>query len=102
MNSVYGASDTFVYSLFENIGPSVITWCSRAIIQNCRDNTVSGRVTLDSARWAKAGAKISAYIATYNDFATRTLEDPEPLLISLTLDGEGTATIEMPEIRLKY
>ena len=32
MNSVYGASDTYIYPLFENIGPSAITRQSRAII----------------------------------------------------------------------
>jgi DNA polymerase elongation subunit (family B) len=102
MNSVYGQYDSDVSPLYDNVGPSVITCCSRFIIQNCRDNTVSGTVWLSPDRWAKFGATITQHIASHNDFATRTLVDPEPLLIGLTLDGEGFAVIEMPEVRLKY
>lgn len=38
MNSLYGTADAIEYSLFENLGPSIITKCSRCEIRNCRDN----------------------------------------------------------------
>lgn len=38
MNSLYGTTDTINYCLFENIGASIITRCSKCEIRNCRDN----------------------------------------------------------------
>lgn len=48
MNGSYGASDIDCYCLYELIGPSAITYQSRCIIHNCRDNILHHRFYTNS------------------------------------------------------